>query len=750
MREWMVSEESRAFQVPERFGVGSRVAGYMIEEQIGQGGMAVVFRAHDDRLDRTVALKILAPALAADEAFRQRFIRESRAAAAVDDPHIIPVFEAGEASGVLFIAMRFVRGGDVRALIAQGDLPPAGRVAGIVAQAASALDAAHDRGLVHRDVKPANMLLDSRGSGQDRSDHVYLSDFGLSKWAVQTTGLTDTGTFLGTLDYIAPEQIEGRPVDGQADQYSLACAAFELLSGSPPFRGKEAMAVMHAQLSQPPPLVSERRTDIPPAVNQVFARAMAKAAGNRYPTCREFAVALREALGLGAAGVAGRQATEAVIMSADTQAATPRQPVSFQQPAAPVQPALPVQPGVGRSRPRVNPLLLVGASLVLAAGIVAAAIIVRSPGSTPAGSQPGTAGQVKPSVSPAGHGHAGGTSSGNGTGSGDGQASQTANRQAGFRLGSVLNPGVGGSVTSVAWRPGGTLVATSDKNGSTYVWDVTSGRQAVPPFAGPGKAFAAAFSPDGTELATGYSNGTTYLWDYKTGQLLARLRDPGAANGKEVDSVAFSPDGGTLVTGDGNGYANVWKVPGGARTARLAASLADPVGAGVFSVAFSGRGTLATGDYDGHVYIWDVASGTTTATFALAGGNCPTTICAAVSALAFSGDGRVLAAGNESGAAELWSLSARAGRPIDPPAAAAGQSIWAFAFSGSALLAMGDADGHAYLYRLAGDGTAASIAGALTNPNSGSEGVGALAFSADGRYLVTGDTNGNAYLWRAR
>jgi DNA-binding beta-propeller fold protein YncE len=282
--------------VPGSFAAGSRVAGYLLEEQIGQGGMAVVFRAHDERLDRTVALKILAPALAADEAFRQRFIRESRAAAAVDDPHIIPVFEAGEASGVLFIAMRFVRGGDVRSLVGQyGPLPP-GRAVEIVSQVASALDAAHGRGLVHRDVKPANMLLDA-SAGTGRPDHVYLSDFGLSKGSLQTSGLTGTGTFLGTLDYISPEQIEGKPVDGRADEYALACAAYELLSGLPPFQREEAMAVMYAQLSEPPPTLSSRRPDLPIAADAVFARALAKSPGDRYANCREFTDALREALG---------------------------------------------------------------------------------------------------------------------------------------------------------------------------------------------------------------------------------------------------------------------------------------------------------------------------------------------------------------------------------------------------------------------------------------------------------------------
>jgi DNA-binding beta-propeller fold protein YncE len=283
--------------LPGGFAPGSRIAGYLLEEQIGQGGMAVVFRAHDERLDRTVALKILAPALAADDAFRQRFIRESRAAAAVDDPHIIPVFEAGEASGVLFIAMRYVRGGDVKGLLAMGQLMPIGRAVEIISQAATALDAAHGRGLVHRDVKPANMLLDA-SSGAGRPDHVYLSDFGLSKGSLQTSGLTGTGTFLGTLDYISPEQIEGKPVDGRADEYALACAAFELLSGSPPFQREEAMAVMYAQLSELPPPVTSRRRDLPLAVNDVFFKALAKAPADRYASCREFAAALRDALGI--------------------------------------------------------------------------------------------------------------------------------------------------------------------------------------------------------------------------------------------------------------------------------------------------------------------------------------------------------------------------------------------------------------------------------------------------------------------
>jgi Protein kinase domain len=277
------------------FSAGSKIAGYRLEQQIGQGGMAVVFRASDERLGRQVALKILAPALAADDAFRQRFIRESRAAAAVDDPHIIPVFEAGDAAGVLFIAMRYVGGGDVRTLVRTNGPLPASRVAAILSPVASALDAAHMAGLVHRDVKPANILIDTRPG---RPDHVYLSDFGLSKGTAASTGLTGLGQFLGTLDYISPEQIEGRPTDGRADEYALACTAFELLTGFPPFQRDEATAVMYAQLSQPPPALTSRRPDLPPAADGVLARALAKAPADRFASCRDFADAMRVAFGL--------------------------------------------------------------------------------------------------------------------------------------------------------------------------------------------------------------------------------------------------------------------------------------------------------------------------------------------------------------------------------------------------------------------------------------------------------------------
>jgi serine/threonine protein kinase len=280
---------------------GMRIAGYRIRKVLGHGGMAVVYLAHDERHDRPVALKVMAPRPDGDESWRKRFLRESRAVAALDDPHIIPLFEAGEAQGVPYIAMRYVPSGNVPDLVSREGLLRPGRAAALIAQVASALDAAHEAGLVHRDVKPANVLVDAR---PDRADHAYLSDFGLAKKIVATSVVTAKGGVPGTLYYLAPEQIEGKPTDGRTDQYALACAAFELLVGTTPFQpegqGKEdveEIAVIYAHLYKPPPLVALRQAGLPAAVDEVMARALAKVPADRYPSCREFAGALTRALG---------------------------------------------------------------------------------------------------------------------------------------------------------------------------------------------------------------------------------------------------------------------------------------------------------------------------------------------------------------------------------------------------------------------------------------------------------------------
>ncbi|GGW41041.1 hypothetical protein GCM10010503_16500 [Streptomyces lucensis JCM 4490] len=274
--------------------IGRQVAGYLVESEVGRGGMAVVYRARDLRLGRTVALKLLAPELARNDTFRRRFTHESQVAASLDHPHIVPVFEAGETDDVLYIAMRYVSGSDLRHLLdLRGPLPPPDAVR-ITAQVASALDAAHAHGLVHRDVKPGNILI-AEGTDSDHPEHVYLTDFGLTKKSLSLTGFTSVGQFVGTLDYVAPEQISGRPVDGRCDVYGLACVVYEVLTGRPPFQREDDMALLWAHQYDEPPPPSGVRPGLAADVDTVFAKALAKSPDARYDTCLDFVAALRAA-----------------------------------------------------------------------------------------------------------------------------------------------------------------------------------------------------------------------------------------------------------------------------------------------------------------------------------------------------------------------------------------------------------------------------------------------------------------------
>jgi serine/threonine protein kinase len=257
---------------------GEVVGGYRIDDIAGRGGMGVVYRATQLALDRTVALKLIAPEIAGDEGFRERFKRESRTAASIEHPNVIPVHEAGEVDGRLYIAMRYVDGTDLRELVLrEGPLAPE-RAARIVAQVAEALDAAHASGLVHRDIKPANVLIARRGD----SEHVYLTDFGLTKHTSGESGLTKTGQWVGTLDYVAPEQIEGGAVDARTDVYSLGAVLYQALTGKVPYERESDVSKMWAHISDPPPRATEKRPELPRALDAVIGRAMAKKPGDRY------------------------------------------------------------------------------------------------------------------------------------------------------------------------------------------------------------------------------------------------------------------------------------------------------------------------------------------------------------------------------------------------------------------------------------------------------------------------------------
>ncbi len=277
--------------------LGTDLGPYRIERVLGRGGMGVVYLAEQRELGRKVALKLLPDELAQDADFRARFERESRLAAAIDHPNVIPLYEAGEVDGVLFLAMRYVDGTDLASRLRAGPLPSATAIE-LLAQVAGALDAAHAKGLVHRDVKPGNVLLDR--TGNDERPHAYLTDFGLTKQAGSDSGLTRAGAFLGTPAYMAPEQVDGTEVDGRADQYALGAMAFECLTGRVPFVRDKEVAVALAHLKDPVPSAVALQPGLPAPIDVVLAKVMAKDREARYPSCAAFVDDLRTALGGGA------------------------------------------------------------------------------------------------------------------------------------------------------------------------------------------------------------------------------------------------------------------------------------------------------------------------------------------------------------------------------------------------------------------------------------------------------------------
>ena len=283
--------------------VGDEVAGYRIDALAGRGGMGVVFRAHHLHLDRLAALKVLTADLAGNKSFRARFVREAQTAARLEHPNIVPVYDAGEYDGLLYIAMKFIEGTDLgHVLDTETRLDPE-RTVNLLSEVASALDTAHAGGMVHRDVKPANILLDGTRS--------YLTDFGLTKRISSRTALTAAGRTVGTAAYLAPEQIRGQEVDARTDVYALGCVLYECLTGEVPFERDSDIAILWAHLEAEPEPPSERVPSLPSAVDELFASALAKRKDDRPASCGELVLALAEA-----GGVAQRDGDEPAVQAA--------------------------------------------------------------------------------------------------------------------------------------------------------------------------------------------------------------------------------------------------------------------------------------------------------------------------------------------------------------------------------------------------------------------------------------------------
>jgi hypothetical protein len=350
---------------------GDEFAGHRILGIAGRGGMGVVYRAIQLDLDRPVALKLIAPQLAEDPGFRERFVRESRAAASIDHPNVIPIYYTGEDDGALYIAMRYVEGSDLRTLVrAEQHLDP-GRAAHIVAQVASALDAAHARGIVHRDVKPANVLLGA-------NEHAYLTDFGLTKRVTSHTGSTREGGWVGTLGYVAPEQIRGERVDARADVYALGCVLYHSLAGSPPYQRETDEATLWAHLHDDPPAIHDQVPAVAATFDEVLARALAKDPNDRYPSAGD--------LGRAALAAAGRPVATGPERLVAVGEAAPGD--SQETVVSPDQAPTALAATRADGRRRVWPWALAAVPIVALAAIVA--IVLASGGD---GGRPGTTGK---------------------------------------------------------------------------------------------------------------------------------------------------------------------------------------------------------------------------------------------------------------------------------------------------------------------------------------------------------------------
>ena len=345
---------------------GDEFAGYRIESRLGRGGMGILFLAVEPGLERRVALKLIAPEAAADDVFARRFAEESRIAASIEHPNVVPIYAAGEEDGVPWIAMRYVPGSDLgRRIAREGRLSPEQAVA-LIAQVANGLDAIHAAGLIHRDVKPANVLL----SGDAGAEHAYITDFGVARNVATQSGLTQTGRFVGTLDYVAPEQISGEPIDARVDVYALGCLLFKLLTGEVPFPREGEAARLYAHLNDPPPAPSLYEPSVSMALDDVVARAMSKSPDDRYPSAGDLGRAAQAALSGTTVSVPERTV-------ATGAAATRERDVPEPPPRAAETERLPEEAEAppGKRRP-----LLAGGLLALVAAAVVVALVISSGG----------------------------------------------------------------------------------------------------------------------------------------------------------------------------------------------------------------------------------------------------------------------------------------------------------------------------------------------------------------------------------
>jgi serine/threonine-protein kinase len=735
--------------MPARLGPGSRIAGYVLEERIGVGGMAVVFRARDSVLHRLTAVKVLSPALADDEEFRARFLRESRTIATVDEPHILTVYAAGEADGVLYIAAKFIAGGDLAGLLRRNGGPLAAeRTASLVTQVASALDAAHAAGLVHRDVKPANVLVDDIPG---RGEHAYLSDFGLSKAASAATTLTASGMFLGTPDYSAPEQATGStPVSAATDQYALACVAFHLLAGVVPYKREEPLATLFAHVQAPVPSVTALRPELPPAVDAVLAKAMAKDPADRYQSCGQFAAALRATLApaaiAGAAG-AGHVPFPPFRPGEDTIAATPPKTAAGRGSPPPPE-TVAAAPGAGGVPGRASPggvatipgtggrPAITRKRAIIAGSVAGAALLATGIGITLARGGPaalGAQGGLHPSTVNSVNARPNVT---------------TSKRKATPSRPVSLKPiaSIGDTGPATLSEDGKLLVISASDAVHCYVFNLVTGTHKT--FSLPGNIFspAYAFSADDKTLTAVDSSapGGVYRWNLSTGQVSSVMALPSGAG---TATGAISEDATTLAIVDSAGTGvDVWDL----RTATRIAELPDPGDTFIVRSGFSSAGAITldkdgglvcVADSGGNVYVWSVSRHKVIARLRYKYNS-------SINPATISPDGKLVEINYPAvgGGNTLWDVATQANvTPSDPRWAQVGTGEFWFSSDGKAIATNRGGGGSADLW----DTATRTRRATLTFPDPPGRGTSVAAVGPDGTELVADNTGkGRSYLWR--
>jgi serine/threonine protein kinase len=558
--------------LPEKLGK------YKIIEEVGRGGFAAVYKAVDTTLDRTVALKCLAPHLLWDPTFVQRFQREAKVAANLDHPNIVTIHEVSRVEGVYFIAMQFLKGRTVSQILEREGPLPVSQVQAIIEQIASALDYAHARGFVHRDVKPSNVIVADDG-------RATLTDFGLVK-AGEGTKLSTTGVIFGTPEYMSPEQAEGKKLDARSDIYSLGVVLFEMLAGRAPFVADTSLTVMYKHVHESPPL-DELPSDLPQGVVAVVEKALAKDPTDRYQNAGQMVEALRKAAA--EAPVPAEVAPPpppAVAVEERPAEVAPLRPKPKVAPPPLVKPVAALKEEAVPSWRRVPLWGWALGGLILLAAVVVGGILLGGGNSRTLKGHTNEVWSV--AFSP------------------DGETLASGSADTTVRLwrvsdGSTLRTLEGHTlpVTSVAFSPDGATLASGSNDDTVRLWRVSEGSLLRTLEGHTDTVWSVTFSPDGETLTSGALDSTVCLWRVSDGTLLHTME----GHKGSVRSVAFSPDGETLASGSYDDTVRLWRVSDG----RLLRTLWHTNE--VWSVAFSPDGAmLASGSEDGTVRLWRVAT----------------------------------------------------------------------------------------------------------------------------------------------